>query len=127
GRMTRRSKARRPIWITICWCCSKRATSPSRRCWRRLRSAWASRAWPRRRAEAARRADTMRDVLQQEETAARSGVLYSPYRTFSRDDWARLRADTPMTLVPRDLAALSGLIEELSIAVVEQTYLPLSR
>lgn len=69
----------------------------------------------------------MRDVLQQEETAARSGVLYSPYRTFSRADWARLRADTPMTLVPRDLETLSGLIEELSIEEVEQIYLPLSR
>ena len=69
----------------------------------------------------------MRDVLQQEEAAARSGVLFSPYRTFSRADWARLRADTPMTLVPRDLAALSGLIEELSIEEVEQIYLPLSR
>ncbi len=69
----------------------------------------------------------MRDFLQQEDYAARSGVLYSPYRTFSREDWARLRADTPMTLVPRDLAALSGLIEELSIDEVEQIYLPLSR
>jgi type I pantothenate kinase len=69
----------------------------------------------------------MRDVLQQEDYAARSGVLYSPYRTFSREDWARLRADTPMTLVPRDLATLSGLIEELSIEEVEQIYLPLSR
>lgn len=69
----------------------------------------------------------MRDVLQQEEMAARSGVLFSPYRTFSRADWGRLRADTPMTLVPRDLATLSGLIEELSIEEVEQIYLPLSR
>ncbi|MFV0299082.1 MAG: type I pantothenate kinase [Hyphomicrobiaceae bacterium] len=56
-----------------------------------------------------------------------SSLLYSPYRHFTRADWARLRADTPMTLVPRDLEALSGLIEELSMEEVEQIYLPLSR
>ena len=59
--------------------------------------------------------------------SSRSNVQYSPYRTFTRAEWARLRADTPMTLVPRDLASLSGLIEELSISEVEQIYLPLSR
>ena len=32
-----------------------------------------------------------------------------------------------MTLVPRDLEQLSGLIEELSMAEVEQIYLPMSR
>jgi type I pantothenate kinase len=52
---------------------------------------------------------------------------FSPYREFSRDAWAKLRADTPMTLVPRDLEQLSGLIEELSIAEVEEIYLPMSR
>jgi type I pantothenate kinase len=46
---------------------------------------------------------------------------------FSREEWARLREDTPMTLVPRDLEQLSGLIEELSMEEVEQIYLPLSR
>jgi type I pantothenate kinase len=46
---------------------------------------------------------------------------------FTRDEWAKLRADTPMTLVPRDLEQLSGLIEELSMEEVEQIYLPMSR
>ena len=46
---------------------------------------------------------------------------------FSREEWAKLRADTPMTLVPRDLEQLSGLIEDLSMAEVEQIYLPMSR
>jgi type I pantothenate kinase len=59
--------------------------------------------------------------------SARTGLQYSPYRHFTREEWARLRADTPMTLVPRDLDALSGLIEELSMSEVEQIYLPLSR
>ena len=59
--------------------------------------------------------------------SSRSNIQYSPYRIFTRAEWARLRADTPMTLVARDLASLSGLIEELSISEVEQIYLPLSR
>ena len=52
---------------------------------------------------------------------------YSPYRVFTREDWARLRADTPMTLTPQQLDELSGLIENLSLAEVEHVYLPLSR
>ncbi len=54
-------------------------------------------------------------------------LQFSPYRLFSRDDWAKLRADTPMTLVQRDLGSLSGLIEELSMTEVEEIYLPMSR
>lgn len=38
-----------------------------------------------------------------------------------------MRADTPMTLVPRELGDLSGLIEQLSVEEVETIYLPLSR
>ncbi|MGE0022508.1 MAG: type I pantothenate kinase [Hyphomicrobium sp.] len=52
---------------------------------------------------------------------------FSPYRTFSREQWAKLRADTPMTLEPEELEVLSGLIEELSVEEVETIYLPLSR
>ncbi|MEO1207483.1 MAG: type I pantothenate kinase [Pseudomonadota bacterium] len=52
---------------------------------------------------------------------------FSPYRRFSRAEWAKLRADTPMTLVPRELDELSGLIENLSMAEVEEIYLPMSR
>ena len=50
----------------------------------------------------------------------RGNLAFSPYRVFTREEWAKLRADTPMTLVPRDLEQLSGLIEELSMAEVEQ-------
>jgi len=56
-----------------------------------------------------------------------SNLQFSPYRIFTRADWGRLRADTPMTLVPRDLEQLSGLIDELSMEEVEQIYLPMSR
>ena len=37
------------------------------------------------------------------EAPARSQIQFSPYRVFSREEWAKLRADTPMTLVQRDL------------------------
>jgi type I pantothenate kinase len=54
-------------------------------------------------------------------------IPYSPYRVISREEWARLRADTPMTIVQKDLESLSGIIEELSIDEIEQIYLPMSR
>src|SRR5688500_14742239 len=57
----------------------------------------------------------------------KSHLAFSPYRVFTRDEWAKLRADTPMTLVARELDQLSGLIEDLSMDEVEQIYLPLSR
>ena len=55
------------------------------------------------------------------------GRPFSPYRIFTREEWARLRADTPMTLQPHELEQLSGIIEEVSVEEVEQIYLPLSR
>ena len=62
-----------------------------------------------------------------ESVSYRANLEFSPYRVFNREEWARLRQDTPMTLVPRELESLSGLIEELSVEEVEQIYLPLSR
>ena len=67
------------------------------------------------------------DPLQGLPAAERAAIHFSPYREFSREEWAKLRADTPMTLVPRELEQLSGLIEELSIEEVEEIYLPMSR
>lgn len=59
--------------------------------------------------------------------SGRSNIQFSPYRVFSREEWSRLRADTPMTLSRPELEQLSGLIEELSVEEVETIYLPLSR
>lgn len=56
-----------------------------------------------------------------------SDLQFSPYRVFDRESWARLRADTPMTLAPNELEQLSGIIEELSVDEVEEIYLPMSR
>ena len=51
----------------------------------------------------------------------------SPYRTFTRAEWAALRADTPMTLEPGEIAQLRSLNDRLDMAEVEDIYLPLSR
>ena len=51
----------------------------------------------------------------------------SPYRRFSRDDWANLRADTPLTLTAADLARIRSLNDPISVEEVVAIYLPLSR
>jgi type I pantothenate kinase len=51
----------------------------------------------------------------------------SPYRTFSRAEWAALRQDTPMTLTSGEVSRLRSLNDRLDIAEVEDIYLPLSR
>ncbi len=51
----------------------------------------------------------------------------SPYRVFTEREWARLRADTPMTLTASEVAQLQGLNDPMSIEQVEKIYLPLSR
>jgi type I pantothenate kinase len=51
----------------------------------------------------------------------------SPYRTFSRDEWAALREDTPMTLTPSEMVELRSLNDRLDIEEVEAIYLPISR
>ncbi len=57
----------------------------------------------------------------------RPTVAFSPYTVYSRDDWAALRADTPMPLSEAELENLSGLTERVSIQEVVEIYLPLSR
>ena len=51
----------------------------------------------------------------------------SPYLEFDTDEWARLRADTPLTLTEIDLHRLRGINEQISLDEVERIYLPLSR
>src|SRR5690242_17281261 len=51
----------------------------------------------------------------------------SPYRTFSRAEWAMLREDTPMTLTSEEVTRLRSLHDRLDMAEVEEIYLPLSR
>ena len=51
----------------------------------------------------------------------------SPYRIFSRDEWARLRADTPLTLTADEVERLQSLNDPISLDEVVAIYLPLSR
>jgi len=51
----------------------------------------------------------------------------SPYRRFSRAEWAALRADTPLTLTIQDLVKLQATNEPISVEDVVAIYLPLSR
>src|SRR6187455_2560563 len=51
----------------------------------------------------------------------------SPYRVFSRAEWAELRADTPMTLAPDEVTRVRSLHDRLDMKEVEDIYLPLSR
>jgi type I pantothenate kinase len=56
-----------------------------------------------------------------------TGTEFSAYVTFERDEWAALRASTPLTLSETDLSALRGVVEQMSIDDVVQVFLPLSR
>ena len=51
----------------------------------------------------------------------------SPYRIFSRAEWAAKRNDTPMTLTSDEVMRLRSLHDRLDITEVEEIYLPLSR
>src|ERR671935_2094667 len=51
----------------------------------------------------------------------------SPYHHFTREEWAALRADTPLTLSAEDLARLRSLNDPISLEEVVAIYLPLSR
>ena len=57
----------------------------------------------------------------------RAAAVPSPYRVFAKEDWAKLRADTPLPLDADDVERLRGLNEPMSLGEVEQVYLPLSR
>jgi type I pantothenate kinase len=51
----------------------------------------------------------------------------SPYRIFSRAEWAERREDTPMTLMPEEVSRVRSLHDRLDISEVEEIYLPISR
>ncbi|MFC7395920.1 type I pantothenate kinase [Chelatococcus sp. GCM10030263] len=51
----------------------------------------------------------------------------SPYRIFSRAEWAALRADTPLTLSAEEVLRLQSLNDIISLTEVSEIYLPLSR
>ena len=60
-----------------------------------------------------------------EEDLRRNG--YSRFRVFDREEWARLRAATPLPLTEEDLDRLRGLNEAVDLQEVTDVFLPLSR
>lgn len=54
-------------------------------------------------------------------------IQYNPYRVFTREQWAALRDDTPMTLTADEIERLHSMHDRLDIKEVEEIYLPLSR
>ncbi len=54
-------------------------------------------------------------------------AVFSRYIDFDREQWKALRAITPLLLNEKDLAALRGINEQVSLAEVEDIYVPLSR
>jgi type I pantothenate kinase len=57
----------------------------------------------------------------------RTEEALSPYRTYTRAEWAALREDTPMTLTQDEVTRLRSVHDRLDMAEVEEIYLPLSR
>ena len=49
------------------------------------------------------------------------------YLSFDREEWADLRAATPLTIRERDLVALRGINEQIDLDEVAAVYLPLTR
>jgi type I pantothenate kinase len=60
-------------------------------------------------------------------SSERNQVGLSPYHRFSREQWAALRADTPLTLTADELVQLRSTNDPISVEEVEAIYLPLSR
>jgi type I pantothenate kinase len=54
-------------------------------------------------------------------------LAVSPHQVFSREEWARLRADMPLTLNAEDVERLQSLNDPISLDEVIEIYLPLSR
>jgi type I pantothenate kinase len=73
--------------------------------------------------------DSLEDVIGNAtaDYPTRDMLLMSLYNAFSRAEWSRLRADTPITLGEAEFMQLRGHNEEVSFAEVEDIYLPLSR
>jgi type I pantothenate kinase len=55
------------------------------------------------------------------------GIESARYLTFNRDEWALLRAATPMTLRQQDLDELRGINERIDLEEVANIYLSLTR
>jgi type I pantothenate kinase len=76
---------------------------------------------------AASTASATADLAERDAPMAAAEDGFSPYRTFKRDEWARLRADAPLTLTADEVLRLQSLNDPISLDEVVAIYLPLSR
>jgi type I pantothenate kinase len=53
--------------------------------------------------------------------------IIAPHRVFTRAEWAKLRADEPLTLTLEDLVRLKSLNDPISLDEVVEIYLPITR
>ncbi|MFO7167747.1 MAG: type I pantothenate kinase [Chloroflexota bacterium] len=60
-------------------------------------------------------------------TQESANETFSPYMTFTRQEWARLRGGLPLPLTEEDLRQLRSLGDEVSLEDVADVYLPLTR
>ena len=65
--------------------------------------------------------DALRDMIGEPRDAL------APFHIFSEAEWARLRADQPMTLSHEEIFALQGFNDRIDPAQVETIYLPMAR
>ena len=63
----------------------------------------------------------------QQDSSPRENDRLSHYLVFTREEWAQLRDNTPLTLSEERLLSLRSLNDRLSLHEVVQIYLPLSR
>lgn len=54
-------------------------------------------------------------------------AVYSPYVTFSREEWSALSGKIPVPLTEEEVQRLRGINEEISLQEVADIYLPLAR
>src|SRR5687767_1812311 len=94
---------------------------------RRVPAAWTTRrgTCARERPQCfARRPSAQRRVVVVSAVVTEPG---SRYLTFDREEWAALRAATPLTLRESDLESLRGINDRIDLDEVTAVYLPLTR
>lgn len=61
------------------------------------------------------------------DTVGSSTEYYSPYHHFTAEEWAKFRADTPLTLTADEVTRLRSLDDPIDLEEVRRIYLSLSR
>ncbi len=63
----------------------------------------------------------------EQDAVSSTADYYSPYDTFSAEEWAKFRADTPLTLTADEVQRLRSLDDPINLDEVRRIYLSLSR